>query len=548
MSSNQIDGQPIATIAPDLNLEADVLVIGGGPAATWAAWSAASEGVTVVLVDKGYCGTSGAAAAAGNGIWYVPPDPELREAAMASRETLGGHLADRSWMTRVLDQTYANVNRLALWGYPFPNDETGQSYRNSLQGPEYMRLMRRQIKRSGVQVLDNSPALELLVDGNGAVGGATGINRQSGQTWLVRSKAVVIATGGCAFLSKALGCNVLTGDGYLMAAEAGAELSGMEFSNAYGISPAFSSVTKTLFYNWATFTYADGSAIPGAGSQRGRSVIAKTLISQPVYAILDKATAEIQPVMRNAQPNFFLPFDRMGIDPFTQHFPVTLRLEGTVRGTGGIRIVNEKCATLVQGLYAAGDAATRQLICGGFTGGGSHNAGWATSSGYWAGRSAAKYALCLGKNANQRFLQRVGGAALQSNGKQTAAPEQMIQSVQAEVFPYDRNYFCSEAGLTQSLDRLNALWHEVRHSHAAANQQVIKAREAAAMVATARWMYSSALARQETRGMHRHLDYPELDPTQQHYWTSGGLDQVWVRPQPLAAATRSDRIAVGGRA
>lgn len=547
MSSNQIDGRPIATIAPDLNLEADVLVIGGGPAGAWAAWSATSEGATVVLVDKGYCGTSGAAAASGNGIWYVPPDPELREAAMASRETLGGHLADRRWMTRVLDQTYANVNQLALWGYPFPNDETGQPYRNSLQGPEYMRLMRRQIKRSGVQVLDNSPALELLVDGNGAVGGATGVNRQSGQTWLVRSKAVVIATGGCAFLSKALGCNVLTGDGYLMAAEAGAELSGMEFSNAYGISPAFSSVTKTLFYNWATFTDADGSPIPGAGSQKGRSVIAKTLMSQPVYAILDKATEEMRPVMRNAQPNFFLPFDRMGIDPFTQHFPVTLRLEGTVRGTGGIRIVNEKCATSVQGLYAAGDAATRQLICGGFTGGGSHNAGWATSSGDWAGRSAAKYALCLGKNANQRSLQRVGGAALQFNGRHTPAPEQVIESVQAEVFPYDRNYFRSEAGLTQSLDRLNALWQEVRHGQAAADQQVIKAREAAAMVATARWMYSSALARQETRGMHRHLDYPELDPTQQHYWTSGGLDQVWVKSQPLEAATRPDRIAVGGR-
>ena len=28
-----------------------------------------------------------------------------------------------------------------------------------------------------------------------------------------------------------------------------------------------------------------------------------------------------------------------------------------------------------------GDAATRELICGGFTGGGSHNAAWAMSSG-----------------------------------------------------------------------------------------------------------------------------------------------------------------------
>jgi hypothetical protein len=41
---------------------------------------------------------------------------------------------------------------------------------------------------------------------------------------------------------------MLTGDGYLMALELGADFSGMEFSNACAISPAFSSVTKTLFY------------------------------------------------------------------------------------------------------------------------------------------------------------------------------------------------------------------------------------------------------------------------------------------------------------
>lgn len=161
----------------ELDLEADVLVIGGGPAGTWAAWSAASSGARVVLVDKGYCGTTGCAAASGNGVWYVPPDPKARETAKASRESLGGFLSDRNWMDRVLNQTYVNVNQLAEWGYPFPTDDEGKPYRRSLQGPEYMRLMRRQIQRAGVRILDNSPALELVVDDDGAVGGAMGVNR-----------------------------------------------------------------------------------------------------------------------------------------------------------------------------------------------------------------------------------------------------------------------------------------------------------------------------------------------------------------------------------
>ncbi|MCG2632603.1 FAD-binding protein [Bradyrhizobium sp. WYCCWR 13023] len=239
--------------------DADVLVLGGGPAGTWAAVSAAERGARVVLADKGFCGTSGSTAAAGTGVWYVDPTPTDREASMASREKLGGYLQDRRWMVRTLDLTFQQSNRLAEWGYPYPVDDHGKSQRNSLQGPEYMRLMRKRTKQAGVTVLDHSPALELLLDEAGAVAGASGLRRQKQDRWTVRAKAVVIATGGCAFLSKTLGSNVLTGDGYLMAAEAGAEFSSMEFSNPYAISPAFGSVTKTLFYGWANFTYEDGS-------------------------------------------------------------------------------------------------------------------------------------------------------------------------------------------------------------------------------------------------------------------------------------------------
>ncbi|WP_449488518.1 FAD-dependent oxidoreductase, partial [Streptomyces purpurascens] len=132
-----------------LELTTDVLVIGGGPAATWAALKAAQDGADVVLADKGYCGTSGATASAGTGVWYVPPEPAAREAAMASREALGGFLADRRWMTRVLDQTYAGVNELAAAGrYPFPTGPDGKQLRNGLQGPEYMRRMRIRVQRA----------------------------------------------------------------------------------------------------------------------------------------------------------------------------------------------------------------------------------------------------------------------------------------------------------------------------------------------------------------------------------------------------------------
>ncbi|MCZ8519222.1 MULTISPECIES: FAD-dependent oxidoreductase [Paenibacillus] len=518
-----------------LRLEGDVLVIGGGPAGTWAALTAASSGAKVVLADKGYCGTSGATAPSGTGVWYVQPEAKAREEAKLSRYGLGGQLADNSWMNRVLERTYENMNRLSGFGYPFPKDEQGQAYRRGLQGPEYMKLMRRLVQKAGVTILDHSPALELLGDDHG-IGGARGVRTQTGESWEVRAGAVIIATGGCAFLSKALGTNVLTGDGYLLAAEAGADLSGMEFSNAYGLSPTFSSVTKTAYYRYATFYYEDGTEVEGAGSTRGRSVIARQLLqNRQVYARLDKAPEEVRPLLRVGQTNFFLPFDRAGIDPFTDLFPVTLRLEGTVRGTGGIRIVDESCATEVPGLYAAGDAATRELICGGFTGGGSHNAAWAMSSGSFAGEGAAAYARSLGPQAGRRELRGLSSTTLTAKrtGEHPNRAKEHVRAVQEEVMPYDRNLFRTEAGLQGSLGRLDEVWSDIRSGAAELGTSAVGAREAAAMTATARWMYRSALARTETRGMHKREDFPELDSRQQYRLRSGGLDRVWVRPEPL---------------
>jgi len=528
-------------LAADIQLKADVLVIGGGPAGTWAAITAASRGAKVILADKGYCGSSGATAPSGTGVWYVKPDANLRAEAKASRYNLGGRLAEHRWMDRVLDRTFSNMNYLSEVGYPFPKDDQGEPYKRGLQGPEYMRLMRKLVKKAGVKILDHSPVLELLVDEYG-VGGASGVHIQTNDTWNVQAGAVVIATGGCAFLSKALGCNVLTGDGYLLAAETGAELSGMEFSNAYAISPTFSSVTKTAYYSYANFYYEDGSPVEGAGSKSGRSIIARKLLEgRQVYAKLDQAPEEIQQLLRVNQTNFFLPFDRKGINPFSDLFPVTLRLEGTVRGTGGIRIVDETCATSVPGLYAAGDAATRELICGGFTGGGSHNAAWAMSSGSFAGEGAAAYVKKLGVHGVDRNLRsastaqhsdRIDGASALATANKT---EDIVRAVQDEVAPYNKNLFRTDTTLKASLQQLDQLWKEQRNSTVVEPSALgMKAREAMAMTATARWMYNSALARTETRGMHKREDHKGLDENQRYRLVSSGLDSIEVRPEQVS--------------
>jgi succinate dehydrogenase/fumarate reductase flavoprotein subunit len=515
-----------ASRAPARHLTADVLVIGGGPAGTWAALSARAAGAErVVLVDKGYCGSSGATASANTGVWCVAPEADARERAIQKRLQMGAGLARRETMEHVLDTTWLQIEQLAAWGFPFPQQDDGVFFRANLRGPDYMAFMRRQIKRAGVTILDHSPALELIVSDDGAAG-AAGHRLHSDEPYSVSAGAVVVASGGVAYLSKTLGCDVNTGDGLLMAAEAGAELSGMEFSSQYGICPAYSSVTKGLPYFWATFSDAAGRVIHKGGMWQ--LTIAEALLEGPVFAVLDRAPPHVQRWLRAGQPNCFLPHDRLGIDPFRERFPITLRSEGTVRGTGGIRIFDRHGRTNVRGLYAAGDAASRETLTGAASGGGAPNAAWAISSGTWSGRAAAAYARTQARAGTGLCpAGEVGLRPRRGAGDVTAA--QLVACAQAEALPIDKNLFRSADKMHASLVQLDAAWRDARDHLAGVGRAAVRAREAAALLACARFGYRSALARTESRGLHRRIDVPSLDPEQAHSLASVGLDAIAVR-------------------
>ena len=290
--------------AEALDVLADVLVIGGGPAGVWAAVAASEAGARVILVDKGYLGTSGATAPSNTGTWFVPPG-EGRRVAIEQRQPRTGGLADPRWVERTLDTAWEKLHCLAAWGYPFPDDDEGKPYLANLRGPDYMHFMRRRVLAAGVTILDHHPALELLGDGEAVAGGA-GIDRQRNRSWRVRAGAVVLATGGCAFAERMLGAAALTGDGYLMAAEAGAVLSGMEFSAQYAFTPKPSALNKGLPFRWASFTREDGTPISTAGRDR-HAAVAEALLEGPVFAQYDKAAPEVERGSGRASRTAFCP-------------------------------------------------------------------------------------------------------------------------------------------------------------------------------------------------------------------------------------------------
>lgn len=516
----------------DILLTTDVLVIGGGPAGMWAAISAAEAGARVVIAEKGYVGTSGPFSSANTGIYYIKPDdPIHREGTVEARLPLAFDLADKLWIERTFDQSYANLDAMARWGYKWPRNEEGKEYRGRLRGPDVLIFLRRRLQKLQVRILDHSPALELL-SSLGTVAGARGINRQSGQRWRVEAGAVVLATGGTAFLSEVAGVKGNTGDGYLMAAEAGARFSGMEFSSQYAPTAFDGVLSRGAHLEYGTLYDNNGKPIT-----RGRQTVQAILETGAAWAILDKAKdEETRAMVRKTHAHIILHLERLGIDPFTQKFRIDFRSEGTIRAAGGVAI-HDDLSSDVPGLFVAGDLATREKVTGAGPPGGGPAASWAFASGSWAGRSATTFARRLGNLAG-RPTEEIGEAGLRPrrSADDALSTQELITGIQAEMLPLDRNYWRFGPHLEASLQRFGREWDAVRDglvpAPTPAPRDVLRARETAAMLATARWINLSALERTETRGLHRRSDFPDLDPAQTHHLISGGLDRIWVERQP----------------
>ncbi|MGV9414689.1 FAD-binding protein [Nocardia sp. NPDC003693] len=510
--------------------DADVLVLGGGPAGAWAALAAAATGARVLLVDKAHCGTSGPTAHGGATLWNIAPGP-ARDEAVARSFAHGGGLADPEWMYRVLDETHRRVGQL-VGGSARSAEPHGLPSRIHLDGPAYLGRMRRSMIVAGVRILDHHPALQLLTDADGVVSGAAGVAlRGEAHAWIVRARAVVLATGGCAFLSGGAGTDVATGDGLLMGAEAGAELSGMEFSNAYSLVPAGDSrrtgagaslVVPDRLIDAATLYDESRAVLCEHGAESRVRAFTAIADGRRVYAALDDLPESVRERLR-------------GDASTPDHVALRPVFEGTVRGTGGLRLAGADCATTVPGLYAAGDVTTREPVTGAVSGFGGQNGAWAISSGVWAGAGAARYASTRRRAGKTRA---VPGAGL--GAKARIDPRAVIGLVQEHTLPLRRSYWRSDGSLRDSIGELDGMWPGAEFDLGGAGAHRLRARQAAALLAVARWTKYSALARTETRGMHRRTDHPGAAGDWRVRLLSGGLDSVWVRPE-RSAAPRSMR-------
>jgi len=235
---SHIDPDKIDLGKPDY--EVDVLIIGGGGAGASAAILAKENGASVLLATKLRLGDANTVGAQGG---TQAADRPEDSPAIHYLDTMGGGgfhnipelvealVRDAPDVIRWLEQLGVNWDKEPDGSmHELPGGGTSRNRMHAARdytGLEEMRVLRDEVRNQEINVLEFSPAVELLLDDKGQVSGAILLNLETKELALVRAKAVVLATGGSGRLHfhafPTTNHYGATGDGLVLAYRGGAK-------------------------------------------------------------------------------------------------------------------------------------------------------------------------------------------------------------------------------------------------------------------------------------------------------------------------------------
>ena len=404
----------MATKIPEEQFETDVLIIGGGAAATMAAFECAEAGVDVIQVTKGKA-TSGTTTVARGGFAAAigkddGPEMHLKDII----EGDGGELVDPElcsiWCYEIIDI----VHDLMDWGAGFIKNDAGEldlkMFPNHSQpraihhydttGNELSKTLSRRLRGNDRITKHSLTAIVDLAVNDGQVVGAWGINYQKGVLAKYSAKQVILATGGGSGLYY-VNDNPpqVTGDGYVMGFRAGVPLIGIEMIDfqamccsppeLFGFAPH-----PTGFINaGAVFRNQDGEEFlkryfPETAEKSTRSEVILAMAKE-IHAgragltggIFMDATKIPEEIIQQQIPHIYKTCLHRGIDIMKTPLEVA---PGSHTWLGGLKIDTEG-RTAMPGLWAVGET-------GGGIHGGNRIGGSALSASMVFGRRGGKAA------------------------------------------------------------------------------------------------------------------------------------------------------------
>jgi len=363
-------------------LGTDVLIVGSGGAGLRAAIEVDAKGSKSIILSKG-CLPSGCTSYAMGAMQVACDSRDSTD--LHFRDTMeGGALINNQKLVKVLvDEASDRVFDLEKFGTEFQREKGkyklfpfgGCTYPRAVVSSDpyiggFVKGLVDEVRGRGIDVFEHVMITRLLTE-YGVVGGATGLNLQNGDFFAIRAKATILATGGAGRLYP-LTTNPpdITGDGYVLAYRAGAELMDMEFiqSRACIVYPAAlrgrpppADGLATLggrFYNALCQRYMK-KYDPSRMENVTRDLIAirtykeiKAGRGTPHGGVYDDLSGVPEGELEQFK-SFLEACMAEGIDPRWQ--PIEWA-PGVHHFMGGVRI-NEKGETTVKGLYACGEVS-----------------------------------------------------------------------------------------------------------------------------------------------------------------------------------------------
>ncbi|HIE26065.1 TPA: FAD-binding protein [Candidatus Poribacteria bacterium] len=215
----------------------DVLVIGGAGAGLRAAIAAAEQGVKVALASKLPAGgMSNTAITAG---WFTRSTEKSADELFYQVVYTGGYLNNQRLVEVFVKEVQDKMPQLRQYGVDLFSedvssriDKPGHYQVRRIEGKSrgygLTQPLRDTAEKIGVEILDNVMVTELLTS-NQAVVGATAVDLEKNQFFVISAKSTVLATGGGArAYERSDNAEGTTGDGFALAYRAGAELVDIE--------------------------------------------------------------------------------------------------------------------------------------------------------------------------------------------------------------------------------------------------------------------------------------------------------------------------------
>ncbi len=519
----------------------DFLIVGGGPAGCMAAIRAKEcrPDLDVTILEKAEISRSGAAGrgmdALNNAV--VPGVATVDEYVEAMVLSSDGILEPT--ISRVIgERSFGILRRLEGWGLEFPRDKNGDYIVNQFHPKgRFLVEMRGELKKilaaktyeKGVRIVNRHPVVDLVKDGNG-IGGAVALDLETGVPHAWVAPAVLLCTGGAAriglsntgYLHGTFDCPWCNGEAWKMGFDAGAALTGFEYTAQSSMTRDFNGAGQSTFIRHGAWlvnglgerfmTRYDPDLMERAPAgvrgkaimdeeKAGRGPVAFAFSHLPPETIdlIESAVFDVErPTMRDY-------FRNKGIDLRKDPVEVVLTEVYLCGGHGQAGLVADAWGeTRVSGLFAAGDAL-------------------ANPAGFLAG------AMCMGEAVAERVAERKAPSPSRHDAE--ARLENVIQAfrrhregaLKAPVreFEYKFRRLVNEYvappksafKLERFLKETDPMVRDQEDLPAADPHGLMKVYEAKAGLFCARMAAHASLFREESRFgfYHQRSDFPEKD-------------------------------------